>query len=64
MGKGGARVMTTMQLEKGAIVEIQEMGGTFKTRAEIRNIYVGADHVARLNLHFLDEEPPDRLVSG
>jgi PilZ domain len=64
MGKGGARVMTTMQLDKGAIVEIEEMGGTFKTRAEICNIYVGQDHVARLNLHFLDEEPPDRLVSS
>lgn len=64
MGKGGARVMTTMQLEKGAIVEVEEMGGTFRTRAEIRNIYIGSDNVARLNLHFLDEEPPDRLVSG
>ena len=64
MGKGGARVMTTMQLDKGTIVEIEEMGGTFRTRAEIRNIYVGKDHVARLNLHFLDQEPPDRLVGG
>jgi PilZ domain len=64
MGKGGARVMTTMHLDTGTIVEIEEMGGTFRTRAEIRNIYVGKDNVARLNLHFLDQEPPERLVGG
>src|SRR5271169_37892 len=35
MGKGGARVMTTLRLAKGEIIEIEELSGGFKTRAEI-----------------------------
>jgi len=64
MGKGGARVMTTFQLAKGEVIEIEELGGHFKTRAEICNVYVGKDKIARINLHFLDEAPPDWLVSS
>jgi len=64
LGKGGARVLTSLTLTKGEIIEVEELGGTFKTRAEIRNIYLGKDRVCRLNLRFLDREPPDRLVSA
>ncbi len=63
LGKGGARVMTSMALAKGEVVVVEEMGGDFKTRAEIRNVYIGEDRVPRLNLAFLDTEAPDRLVS-
>jgi hypothetical protein len=44
------------------IVHLEEIGGMFKTRAEVRGTYVGTDHVRRLNLHFLDSRAPDYLV--
>lgn len=64
LGKGGARVMTSLPLAKGEIVLIEELGGTFRTRAEICNVYIGQDRIPRLNLHFLDAEAPDRLVQA
>jgi serine/threonine protein kinase len=63
IGRGGARVLTTMSsLAKGDIIQVDEIGGAFKTRAEVRNAYVGRDNVRRLNLRFIDAEAPDRLV--
>ena len=62
--KRGARVMTSLSVTKGDVVMVEELGGSFRTRAEIRNVYVGKDNVSRLNLYFLDEEVPDRLVSA
>ena len=61
--KGGARLLTSLPLAKGEIVLLEELGGSFRTRAEIRNVYIGQDRIPRLNLHFLDGEAPDRLVS-
>jgi len=60
--KQGARVMTTMPVAKGEIVVFEELGGGFRTRAEIRNVYIGPDRIPRLNLRFLDLEAPERLV--
>jgi serine/threonine protein kinase len=63
MGRGGARVMTQMSsLAPGDIVHLEEVGGPFKTRAEVRGSYVGKDKVRRLNLRFLDSPAPDYLV--
>jgi PilZ domain-containing protein len=64
LGKKGARVMTTMPVAKGEVVVLEELGGDFRTRAEIRNVYIGPDRVPRLNLHFLDAEAPERLVAA
>jgi hypothetical protein len=64
IGKGGARVLTSMPVAKGEILEVEELGGSFRTRAEIRNVYIGSDKVPRLNLRFLDAETPDRIVSA
>lgn len=64
MGKGGARVLTSLPVVRGEIVLVEEVGGPFRTRAEIRNIYIGKDKVPRLNLKFLDAEAPDRLIAG
>jgi hypothetical protein len=64
LGKGGARVLTSLPVVKGDIVLVEEMAGPFRTRAEIRNIYIGKDHIPRLNLKFLDGEAPDRLIAG
>jgi predicted Ser/Thr protein kinase len=63
VGRGGARVMTTIAaLAPGDIVYLEEVGGPFKTRAEVRGSYVGKDKVRRLNLRFLDSPAPDYLV--
>jgi hypothetical protein len=64
LGKGGARVLTTLPVAKGEIIIVEEVGGPFRTRAEIKNIYIGKDKVPRLNLQFLDGEAPDRLIAG
>jgi hypothetical protein len=64
LSKRGARVLTSMELAKGDVLMVEEMGGAFRTRAEIKNVYVGPDRISRLNLCFLDEEAPDRLVSA
>lgn len=63
LSPGGARVKTTQPFAQGEIVELEEPGGAFRTRAAVRNAYVGPDAVARLNLMFLDETAPDRLLS-
>jgi serine/threonine protein kinase len=63
VGRGGARVMTTMSsLTVGDIVHLEEVGGSFKTRAEVRGTYLGRDRIRRLNLLFLDSPAPDYLV--
>jgi hypothetical protein len=61
----GAQVRaTTLPVLKGAILLVEEIGGDFKTRAEVRNISIGADGHPRLNLLFLDAPTPERLLPG
>ncbi len=63
IGRGGARVFTTMtSLAPGDIVYLEHLDGPFKTRAEVRGSYVGKDRIRRLNLRFLDSPAPDYLV--
>jgi hypothetical protein len=64
LGAGGARVMTTQFFAKGEVLEVEEAGGPFRTRATVRNAYVGDDSVWRLNLMFLDAETPARLLGS
>jgi PilZ domain len=64
IGRGGARVLTSMPVAKGEVVELEEVGGTFHTRAEVRNILIGADRIPRLNLRFLDRTAPHHLTAG
>jgi hypothetical protein len=54
--------MTSLTHTKGDVVYVEELGGSFRTRAEIKNVYIGTDNVPRLNLRFLDAEAPDRLI--
>ena len=63
LGRQGARVLTSMKVSKGDILMVEELNGGFRSRAAIRNIYIGQDLIPRLNLHFLDSEIPDRLIS-
>ncbi len=63
ISRSGARVMTSMTtVGTGDVVQLQEIGGGFTTRAEVRNAYVGRDNIRRLNLRFVDGPAPDRLV--
>lgn len=61
----GAQVRaTTLPVVKGAILRVEELGGDFRTRAEVRNISIGQDGQPRLNLLFLDSPAPERLLPG
>ena len=62
IGAGGARVKTTQPFAAGEIIEVEEPGGSFRTRAAVRHAYVGADAVGRLNLMFLDGQALERLL--
>jgi PilZ domain-containing protein len=62
LSEGGARVKSALQLSRGDVIHLRELGGLFRTRAEIRNVYVGPDRVQRANLMFLDEPAPARLL--
>ncbi len=63
VGRHGARVLTTMStLVPGDVVQVEEVGGRFKTRAQVRGVYEGRDRIRRLNVRFLDSPAPDYLV--
>jgi hypothetical protein len=62
VSRGGARVMTSLRFEPGEILLLQEAGGGFATRAEIRGITRVQATVDRLHLRFVDRQAPDRLL--
>jgi hypothetical protein len=64
LSKGGARVLTTLPVAKGDILWLEEIGGVFRTRAEVKNAFLGSDNVRRLSLRFLDGKVPDRLIAS
>jgi len=64
LGAGGARVLTTQFFARGEVLEVEEAGGPFRTRAAVRNAYIGEDALWRLNLMFLDEQAPERLLAS
>ena len=62
VSRGGARVMTSLGFQVGEIILLQEAGGGFATRAEVRGITKVQPTVDRLHLRFLDRQAPDRLL--
>ena len=59
----GAQVKaSTLPVVKGAILQVAEVGGDWKTRAEVRSITIGQDGHPRLHLLFLDASAPERLL--
>jgi hypothetical protein len=64
LGPGGARVKTSLSLARGDVVWVAEVGGPFRTRAEVRHVSVGRDGVARANVTFLDAQPSERMLDG
>lgn len=61
IGKFGAKVRTSLPVGKGDQVMVEEVGGDYRTRAEIRNVSIGTDGHPRISLLFLDGPAPDRL---
>jgi hypothetical protein len=64
LSRSGARVPTSLVYQTGDIVVLEEIGGDFTTRAEVRNVVVGKDNVRRLSLKSLDRKIPDRLIGS
>jgi hypothetical protein len=62
IGRGGARVMTALPFQVGDVVLLQEAGGAFATRAEIRDVTRVQPAFERLHLRFVDRQAPDRLL--
>jgi len=62
VAKGGARVMTALGFQVGEVLLLQEAGGSFATRAEVRGITRVQPTVGRLHLRFLDRQAPERLL--
>jgi hypothetical protein len=62
VARGGARVMTSLTFRVGDVVLLQEAGGGFATRAEVRGITRVQTAVDRLHLSFVDRQAPDRLL--
>jgi hypothetical protein len=61
-GRGGARVLTAVSLAKGDLVHVEEIQGLLRSRAQVCNVYVGADRLTRVNLRFLDPEIAGSLL--
>lgn len=63
VGTWGAQVrVTRLPVVKGAIVNVEEIEGDFRTRAEVRSVSIGEDGCPRVNLMFLDHPTPERLL--
>jgi hypothetical protein len=62
VSKGGARVMTSLGFQLGEVLLLQEAGGGFATRAEVRAITKVQPTVDRLHLRFMDRQAPERLL--
>lgn len=57
-----ARVrISSLPAMKGATVLVEDPGGHFRSRAEVRHITIGADGNPRLDIVFLDASAPSRL---
>jgi len=64
LSRGGTHVMTSLDFMRGDVVLLQEAGGGFATRAEIRAVREGPDGITRLHLKFLDRQAPERLLKA
>ena len=62
VSRGGARMMTTLGFQVGDVLLVQEAGGGFATRAEVRGVTRLQPTIERLHLKFIDRRAPDRLL--
>jgi hypothetical protein len=64
LGRGGARVLTTLPVSRGETLTVTDLSGTAAAEAVVRNLYVGPDRITRLNLHFSDSASFERLLAA
>jgi hypothetical protein len=64
LSRGGARVLSTLSVAVGDQVVVSDPGGKTSATAVVRNVFVGSDHVGRLNLQFTDEAGFARLLAA
>lgn len=58
---GGAQLLAPIQVSRGDTLVLQEAGGTFASRAEVRNAFADEGGLRRLNVMFLDGRSPRHL---
>lgn len=58
---GGAQLLAPMYAARGDTLLLHEAGGSFASRAEVRNAFVDDDGLRRLNVMFLDGRSPAHL---
>lgn len=57
IGGGGARVRTGISgLQRGQLIDFEELGGAFKTRARVCGYSVGPDQLLRAHLKFVEPQ--------
>lgn len=54
--------VTRLPVSRGAVLAVDEVGGDFRSRAEVDSISIGTDGRPRLSLRILDAPVPDRLL--
>lgn len=58
---GGAQLLAPIQAARGDTLFLLEAGGTFESRAEVRNTFLDDGGLRRLNVMFLDGRSPRHL---
>jgi hypothetical protein len=61
LSEGGAKVVTSLPVEKGEAVELQEQDGPLRIRALVINVSIGPDNRPRLHLQFFEIDGAPRL---
>jgi hypothetical protein len=65
IGLTGAALLTSLPVEEGQILDLQEIGGSFGTLAEVRHVSIGEGRVRHLSVHFVgDEARVKRFLKG
>jgi hypothetical protein len=62
LGRGGARVKTSLPILAGEAVILEDVQRAFQERAEVSSVTLGADDVRRLGLSFVDPKATDRML--
>ena len=58
---GGAQLLAPLQVVRGDTLVLLEAGGSFESRAEVRNAFADEGGLRRLNVMFLDGRSPRHL---
>lgn len=61
LSEGGAKLVTSLPVGKGELVDLEEVEGPLRARALVLDVSIGADKNPRLHLQFFDVEPRPRL---